>query len=134
VDQADDAVTNQRTGERVEFVTETPELLVMRVTWPRSGQRAAEHIHPNMDETWTIVSGHASFLVDGVQIHGAAGTKVTAPAGRRHLAWNSGDGPAELAIEMRPALRWAEFVRRFFAGGDPVALLAEFSDEIILPG
>ena len=49
------------------------------------------------------------------------------------LAWNPTDGLVQLRIEMRPALRWVEFVRRFFAGEDPIALLADFSDEIVLP-
>jgi len=34
---------------------------------------------------------------------------------------------------MRPALRWAEFTERFFAGDNPIKLLAEFSREIVLP-
>jgi hypothetical protein len=33
---------------------------------------------------------------------------------------------------MRPALRWAEFVRRLFAGDDPGQLVAKFADEIVL--
>ena len=33
---------------------------------------------------------------------------------------------------MRPALRWAEFVRRAFAGDDPTHLLAEYHQEIVL--
>jgi hypothetical protein len=38
-----------------------------------------------------------------------------------------------LIIEMRPALRWAEFVRRFFAREeDPLRLLEEFEQEIVL--
>ena len=53
--------------------------------------------------------------------------------GTVHLAWNPTDGPVELRIEMRPALRWAEFTRRFFAGDDPVALLDEYSAEVVLP-
>ena len=61
------------------------------------------------------------------------GTTVAAPPGRRHLVWNSGDGPAELRIEMSPPRRWASFVRRLFAGEDAVALLREHADEIVLP-
>ena len=33
---------------------------------------------------------------------------------------------------MRPALRWAEFTRRFFAGEDAAALLAEFAPEVVV--
>jgi mannose-6-phosphate isomerase-like protein (cupin superfamily) len=121
------------TGEVVEFVDETPEVLTMRVTWPRPGHRATEHVHPNMEETWRLLDGRSSFVVDGVRIDASAGTAVTAPSGRPHLAWNSGDGPAELIIEMRPGLRWAEFTSRFFAGDDPIQLLRDYSDEVRLP-
>lgn len=129
-----EVVVNERTGERVTFVSETLDLLTMLVEWPRPGRRALEHIHPGMDETWHVREGTAGFLVDGVSIEGNAGTSVTVPAGRRHLAWNAGAGGARLRIEMRPALRWREFTRRFFSGDeDPMTLLAEFSDEIVLP-
>lgn len=72
-------------------------------------------------------------LVDGVRIEAAPGTVVTAPRGRRHVAWNSGDGPTGLIIEMRPGLRWAEFTSRFFGGDDPIELLHEYADEVRLP-
>ena len=127
------SVTNPTTGEVVEFVDETPEVLTMRVTWPRPGHRATEHAHPNMEETWRVLVGTASFTIDGVSVEATAGSVITAPPGRRHVAWNSGEGPAELMIEMRPGLRWAEFTSRFFAGDDPIGLLREYSDEVVLP-
>jgi len=130
----DEVVVNERTGESVTFVAETPEVLSMLVEWPRPGRRAVEHIHPGMTETWEVLDGVAGFAIDGVDVEGGPGTKVAAPAGRRHLAWNAGDGPVLLRIEMRPALRWREFTRRFFAGEDPIALLGEFAEEITLPG
>lgn len=125
-------IENERTGERIEFLVETPELLVMRATWTRPGRRAARHAHPNAEERWEVVEGRAAFEVDGVLAEVGPGSWVVAAAGRRHLAWNPTDGPVVLRIEMRPALRWAEFVRRLFAGNDPAALLAEYTDEIVL--
>ena len=50
-----------------------------------------------------------------------------------NLAWNPTDGAVELRIEMRPALRWAEFTERFFAGEDPLALLTELCREVARP-
>jgi len=124
---------NPRTGERVEVLSETPELLTMSVTWPRPGQRAAPHVHPVMEETWRIIEGRAAFLIDGVESELGPDESITASPGTRHLAWNPTEEPVELRIEMRPALRWSEFTRRFFAGEDPAALLAEFREEIRLP-
>lgn len=129
----DASVTNPATGEVVRFIAETPEVLTMRVTWPRPGHRATEHVHPNMEETWRVLDGRASFAIDGVTVEATAGSVVTAPSGRRHVAWNSGDGATELIIEMRPGLRWAEFTSRFFAGDDPIGLLREFANEVTLP-
>jgi quercetin dioxygenase-like cupin family protein len=129
-------IENPRTGERIEFLIRTPELLAMHATWTRPGHRAIEHIHPEMEESFTVLAGRASIRVggpDGVEHDAGPGDVVVVAPGTRHLAWNPTDGPVELRIEMRPALRWAEFTERFFAGEDPFALLAEFSREIVVP-
>jgi mannose-6-phosphate isomerase-like protein (cupin superfamily) len=128
-------IENERTGEQVEFLVETPALLRMAVTWTRPGRRAVRHAHPRMEERWEVLEGRAAFEVDGVLVEAGAGSSVVAPQGRPHLAWNPTDQPVRLLIEMRPALRWAEFTRRFFGGEDPAGLLREFADEIVLaPG
>ncbi len=126
-------IENTRTGEQVEFVSETPEVLSMLVTWTRPGYRALEHVHPMMEESFEVLDGRAAFRVDGVEVEGAPGTVVRVPPGRRHLAWNPTEAPVRLRIEMRPALRWREFTTRFFAGEDVVGLLTEFADEVTLP-
>ena len=126
-------IENRRTGEQIEVVSETAGVLTMLATWTRPGHRALEHVHPRMEERWEVLVGRAAFRIDGVEIEAAAGTVVVAPAGRRHLAWNPTDGPVRLRIEMRPALRWADFTARLFRGDDPVALLGEYPDEIALP-
>jgi quercetin dioxygenase-like cupin family protein len=126
-------IENPRTGEQVERVAETPEVLTMITTWTRPGHRAIEHIHPIMEERFEVLEGRAAFRIDGVEIEAAAGSVVVAPPGRRHLAWNPTDEPVRLRIEMRPALRWWSFTTRFFAGEDPIALLDEYRDEVVLP-
>ena len=79
-----------------------------------------------------MLEGRAAFEIDDVLVEAGPGSRVVAPPGRPHLAWNPGDEVVRLRIEMRPALRWAEFVRRLFGGEDGVALLREFRDEIVL--
>lgn len=128
-----DVIENERTGERVDFIVESDGLLRMEVTWPKPGTRALRHAHPAMQESWEVLHGRAAFEVDGVTIEAGPGSRVTAPPGRPHLAWNPTDEPVRLIIEMRPALRWAEFIRRFFSGEeDPFRLLEEFDQEIVL--
>jgi quercetin dioxygenase-like cupin family protein len=126
-------VENERTGERVDFLVESDELLRMKVTWSKPGVRAVRHAHPGMEERWEVLDGRAAFEVDGVTVEAVPGSWVVAPPGRPHLAWNPTDEPVHLIIEMRPALRWAEFVRRFFAREeDALRLLEEFEEEIVL--
>ena len=126
-------VENAATGERITFVSITDELLVMDDLWPRPGHRAIEHVHPEMEERWTVIEGRVAFRIGGDEHELGPGEWVLAPAGVRHLAWNPTDGPVRLRIEMRPALRWAEFTERLFRGDDPAELLREFRREITLP-
>jgi quercetin dioxygenase-like cupin family protein len=126
-------IENPRTGERVEFVSESPEMLAMVTTWTRPGQRAIEHVHPIMEERFEVLAGRAAFRIDGIEIEATTGTVVVVPPGRRHLAWSPSDDPVQLRIEMRPALRWREFTTRFFQGDDPIDLLGEYADEVRIP-
>ena len=129
------AIVNPATGEEITFLSETPELLVMRSVWTRPGHRAAPHVHPAMEERWEVLDGRAAFRIGGEETECGPGERAVAPPGVAHLAWNPGHGPVVLRIEMRPALRWREFVERLFAaGGVPDrALLRDFADEIAPP-
>src|SRR3954451_5225808 len=92
--------TNPQTGERVTIVSETPELLAMDVVWPRPGHRAAEHVHPEMEERYEVVSGTAAFRIGGGQERSAGpGETVVVPPGTRHLAWNPTEAEVRLKIE-----------------------------------
>jgi mannose-6-phosphate isomerase-like protein (cupin superfamily) len=130
---AGQTVENPATGERITFVSIAGELLVMDDVWTRPGHRALEHVHPEMEERWRVVSGRAAFRIGGREIEAGPGEVVTAPAGTAHMAWNPTEGEVRLRIEMRPALRWAEFTERLFRGDEPAGLLSEFSREVALP-
>ena len=140
--RAGQTIENPATGERITFVATAAdtggELLVMDDVWTRPGHRAPEHVHPEMEERWQVVAGRAAFRIGGEAIEAGPGEVVVAPPGTPHLAWNPGDGEVRLRIEMRPSLRWEEFVERLFAlGGDQAAgaaLLREFGRELTLPG
>lgn len=123
---------NPATGEVIDVLSESPELLVMRSTWTRPGHRAVAHTHPKIQERFEILEGVATFEIDGVTSQLGPGSNIVAEPGQRHLAWNATDERVVLLIEMRPPLRWTHFVRRLFAGEAAVPLLAEFSPEIRL--
>ena len=129
------AIVNPLTNEEVEFLSETPELLVMENVWTRAEHRTVPHVHPGMEERWEVQEGRVAFRIGGEETVCGPGESVVAPRGVAHQAWNVGDPPVRLRIEMRPALRWREFVERLFANGgvpEPGAL-AEFGDEVAPP-
>lgn len=130
-----DPIENPATGERIRFVSETPELLVMESEWTRPGRRAAEHVHPGMEERWHLLEGAAAFRIGGEELRAGPGDVVVAAPGVPHVAWNPTGGPVRLRIEMRPALRWRQFVERLFANGGVTdrELLREFSDVVAAP-
>ncbi len=128
-------VRNPATGEEITFVSETEALLVMEARWPRPGRRTGEHVHPGMEERWTVLEGRAAFRIGAEERAAGPGETVIVPPGVPHVAWNPAEEPARVRIEMRPALRWRAFVERLFAAGgapDP-ALLAEFRREVAPP-
>jgi quercetin dioxygenase-like cupin family protein len=132
---AGETVVNAATGERVTFVRTSAdtngELLELELVWPRPGQRAPEHVHPEMEERYEVLSGTAAFRIAGVESTAGPGEVVSVPPGTRHLAWNPTREEVRLKVEFRPPLRWEEFVVRLFAGNERVSdLMREFSREI----
>jgi quercetin dioxygenase-like cupin family protein len=141
-------IENPVTGERIVFLRTAEEtdgaLLEMDDFWARADHRTPEHIHPAMEERWEVVAASVRFEIGGVAQTVEAGETVVAPAGAPHTGRNVGERPAQLRIQMRPALRWQEFVERLFAltassdsnlqgrpGPDSLAtLMQEFSREI----
>ena len=141
-------IENPVTGEQITFVRTAADtggaLLELEDRWTRRGQRTVEHVHPEMEERFEVISGTARFLIDGNELSAGPGDEVAVAPGTRHVAWNPSDEPVQLVLRFRPALRWEDFVERLFAlaadgatdeNGIPEpavmrAMLAEFSREI----
>jgi quercetin dioxygenase-like cupin family protein len=137
-------IENAATGERIVFLRTAEEtdgeLLEMDDFWADVDHQTPEHIHPTMEERWEVIAGSVRFEIGGVKRTAGPGETVGALPGTPHSARNIGEEPAHLRIQMRPALRWQEFVERLFAlagngQGAPApdslaALMGEFSQEI----
>ena len=127
-------LTNARTGERIAFVRTAAdtggELVEMEATWTLAGRRTAPHVHPEAEERWEVLAGRARFRVGEREHEAGPGEVVVAAPGTPHEAWNPGPGEARVLIQLRPALRWEQFVERLFAGDPPAELLREFSREV----
>ena len=52
------------------------------------------HLHRNWHETFYVLAGEMTFLIDGERRAAPAGTLVYIPCGVPHTFWNEGDAPA----------------------------------------
>jgi hypothetical protein len=126
---AEDYITHHKTGERITFEQDDP--LVMTDEVPAGEGRGREHLHPSQTESFEVVSGSYTIVIDGEELALSAGDAAEVPPGAVHSGWT--DDGAVLRITFTPALRWQEFVRRLFAGEPAARLLHHFRDEIRLP-
>ncbi len=93
-------------------VTESENAVV--VAWYiKPGQEIAPHIHPNGQDTWTILSGKGEYYLDkaGTKKPIAAGDVVVAYTGCVHGVLNNGDEPLIFISVVSPADAGYELVQ-----------------------
>jgi mannose-6-phosphate isomerase-like protein (cupin superfamily) len=144
-----ETIVNAMTGEEITWRRVEPDLLEWDDVWAQPGHRAAPHVHPRMEERWTVVEGRAAFRIgeeEDVRVL-EAGESIVAAPGVPHEGWNPTDDRVVLRVTMTPAGRWAEVVELLFAwaaegrtdeAGTPdlellVGLLRDYSEEIAPP-
>jgi mannose-6-phosphate isomerase-like protein (cupin superfamily) len=71
--------------------------------WVDPGGGVSAHIHPSMDERFTVVSGVAQFLGGRRWRSAGPGETVEVPRGTRHAFRNRGQEVAHVRCEARPA-------------------------------
>jgi quercetin dioxygenase-like cupin family protein len=104
---------NRVTGERVvvrEGSDGERDRLVADLYVAPGGAVAAEHLHPTLDERFTIVAGRVGVLVNGVERIAEPGEVVDIPRGTRHDWWNAGEDEAHVVVEVEPARRFEEMI------------------------
>ena len=109
------AIHNPRTGQRMTFVTDAPELLEIDTVNPPSEIHEPEHVHPRQESGALVTAGALVFEVDGVERRVAAGESIDIPANTPHRFWNDGDEDAHARQWFRPSLNTRSFFETFFA-------------------
>jgi cupin domain len=101
-------LSNPFTGEHIVFAetAETTGGEFARFDWRSSpGGIIAEHVRPQQEERFTIISGVARFTVNGKPLVAEAGQTVVVPASVPHSEGNSGIVDVRGTVELRPALQ-----------------------------
>jgi mannose-6-phosphate isomerase-like protein (cupin superfamily) len=96
--------------------------------WVDPGGGVTPHVHPQLEERFTVLDGEIEFLVGR---RWEKRSEVVVPAGTRHAYRNASDGPAHMVVEVDPPLELEEFLtavaelaqrRRFTRKGMPTSL------------
>jgi mannose-6-phosphate isomerase-like protein (cupin superfamily) len=116
--KAGDAIQNPVTGERVVVRVGTEdsggELLVADVYVRPGGAVAGEHVHPAIEEYFTVVRGRVGFRLDGRETIAELSQCLQVPAGMAHDWWNVGEEEALVTVEIRPGGRFEEMIVNLF--------------------
>jgi mannose-6-phosphate isomerase-like protein (cupin superfamily) len=126
---AEPSIEHHKSGERITFLQDDP--LVMDDEIPAGHGRQQAHVHPLQTESFEVLSGSYTLVVDDEERVLGPGDRAEVPPGTPHSGWT--EGATTLRITFTPALRWEQFVRRLFAGEPAARLLHHFRDEIKLP-
>ena len=116
--RAGDVIENSVTGERavVRLGTEETggELLVVEVFVDPGGAVTGGHVHPVIEEYFTVVSGRVGFRLDGRESIAEPGRRLHVPAGMAHDWWNAGEEEACIVVEISPAERFEVMIANLF--------------------
>src|SRR5262245_45089292 len=116
--KAGDVIENPVTGERavVRIGTEQTggELLVVDLYIRPGGAVMGEHLHPAIEERFTVLRGQVGFRLSGRVATAEPGVTLFAPPGMSHNWWNAGPEEALVRVEVRPAARFEAMIANAF--------------------
>ena len=107
-------VTGERGVIRVGTDTTGGELLIVDLYVRPGGAVMGEHIHPAMEERFTMLRGRVGFRIAGREAIAEPGVQLIVSPGTPHDWWNAGPEEALVRIEMRPAARFEAMIRNAF--------------------
>lgn len=103
--RAGDVYENPVTGEyvvvRVGAEESGGELAIADLHVSPGGAVAGEHVHPGIEEVFTVVEGSLGFRLDGREDVAGPGRRLVVPPGAVHYWWNAGDEVARVVVELR---------------------------------
>jgi quercetin dioxygenase-like cupin family protein len=120
-------------GYRLRFVRIEPDVLEMEARYAAAGALPPAHLHPRQTERFDVLGGAVLAVIDGAERRYGAGESFEVPAGTVHQM--TGDGPARLNWQVRPALNTAGFFEELYTGAaqaNPGEFLVRYADEFQL--
>lgn len=101
-------------NERIEFLATSAdtngELIRCRMQVDPGRPAPPEHSHPAQEERFMVEAGRFAYILGDRQLEAGPGQVVVVPPGTNHTWWNAGTDQLSVVGEIRPALRFEEFV------------------------
>src|SRR5215831_4287256 len=107
-------VTDERGVARIGTEETGGELLVVDLYIRPGGAVMGEHLHPAIEERFTVLRGRVGFRLAGRESIAEPGIMLIAPARVPHDWWNAGPEEALVRVEIRPAARFEAFLKNAF--------------------
>ncbi len=107
-DVYENPVTGERAVVRVGAEESGGELAVADLYVRPGGAVAGEHVHPGIEEVFTVVRGSVGFRLDGREDVAGLGRRLVVAPGVSHYWWNAGDAEAHVIVELRGERRLLE--------------------------
>ena len=116
--KAGDVFENPVTGEfgyvRVGTEETGGKLMVSDLRVRPGGAVLGAHLHPTIDEKFTVVKGKIGYMLGEKKGVLQAGESAELPMGIPHDWWNAGDEEARVIVEIRPADRFEQMALTMF--------------------
>ena len=116
--KAGDTIENPVTGERIVVRVGTEdsegELLEVDTYVGPGGAVTGEHIHPSIEESFTVVGGRVGFRLNGRESIAELDRPLRAPAGTAHDWWNAREEEAHIIVKIRPGARFETMALNLF--------------------
>lgn len=116
-----DMIEHPVTGERIAWRKVAADtggrLLEADLFVAPGGFLAAEHIHPNQEESFEVQAGTLRLRVGGEETILRTGERGSVPPRTPHGWWNAGDDELHVTLSVTPALRTEVFFETFFGLG-----------------
>lgn len=113
-DMIENPVTGERGVVRVGAHESTDGRGVYELYVQPGGAVAGEHIHPTIEERFTLQRGRVDFRINGQESTAEPCVTITVAPGVAHDWWNAGTEEALVLLEVYPAARFEEMIVNLF--------------------
>jgi quercetin dioxygenase-like cupin family protein len=107
-------VTGERAVVRVSPKDSADGLMVADLYIRPGGAVVGEHVHPSIEERFTVIRGQVGFTVSGRKDVAGPGQVLVVPPGVAHDWWNAGREEALVRVEIRPGARFQQMVMNIY--------------------